>query len=153
VVWNRSDHRSLYRSGSLGPFLLRWMPPPQQNVRMPVGVATPYRRRPEAERKLSVSVKKTQDAAHRTTKAAVRMRFSRVHLPSSVRRGEDGEREDRGCREEHVQARRAAEDQVEEHDEAPAIVVLVILVFDAWCICDIVAGLVDEDLAFFLLRH
>nr|CAB3479034.1 unnamed protein product [Digitaria exilis] len=100
-VWNMSDHRSLYLSGSLGPFLRR----SPENVRMPEGVATPYRRRPEGERKLSVSVKKTQEAAQRATKAP-----TGALAVVGEDRGEDGEGEDGGGREEHVEARRAAED-------------------------------------------
>nr|CAB3475008.1 unnamed protein product [Digitaria exilis] len=132
-VWNMSDNRSLYLSGSLGPFLRR----SPEKVRMPEGVATPYRRRPEGERKLSVSVKKTQEAAQRATKAPVRMRFRR--------RGEDGEGEDGGGREENVEARRAAEDEVEEHDEARAVVLLVIVFVLAWWIVGggVLAGLLD----------
>jgi hypothetical protein len=73
-------------------------------------------------------------------------------------RGEDGEGQDGGGREEHVQARRAAEDEVEDHDEAPAIVFVAVVVFfflARWVwVGDIVAPLlVNEDLAFFILRH
>jgi len=68
-------------------------------------------------------------------------------------RGEDGEGEDGGGREEDVEARRAAQDEVEEHDEARVVVLVIVLLVLAWWISSVLARLLNEDLAFFLLRH
>jgi hypothetical protein len=68
-------------------------------------------------------------------------------------RGEDGEGEDGGGREEDVEARRAAEDEVEEHDEARVVVLVIVVLVLAWWISSVLASLLNEDLAFFLLRH